>query len=303
MNPRFGVGALASLMALAGCATDRPATLAAPPAAAPEQPAATAPASPPAGMQYLYGSGEASALSMQAFAALLANAAVKVKARPANSVVLAPGATLDIPTFEPCGKKPFAAVFDVDETVILNLGYEYHDATTGKGYDAAAWDAWEKTGMNAVSAVPGAEYALVALRQLGVTVIFNTNRTAANADATRQAIKAAGLGDVVHGETLYLSGDDAMGSRKDGRRATIAGKYCVIAMGGDQLGDFSDLFNAGLSPQDRRFATTPGPIASLWGNGWFVLPNPVYGSGLKGGFDDVFPMDKRWAPPAAKEAN
>lgn len=298
MNRRFGPGALAVLMALAGCAGEHPTTVAPPPAAAPGATAPEAPSSPPAGMQYLYGSGEASALSMQAFAVLLANAAVKVKARPADSVVLAPGATLDSPAFEPCGKKPFAAVFDVDETVVLNIGYEYHDATTGKGYDAAAWDAWEKTGMNAVSAVPGAEYAIRALRDLGVTVIFNTNRSAANADATRQAIKAAGLGDVVHGETLYLSGDDAMGSRKDGRRAAIARKYCVIAMGGDQLGDFSDLFNADLAPQDRRAATMPGPIASLWGNGWFVLPNPVYGSGLKGGFDDVFPMDKRWAPPA-----
>ncbi len=54
---------------------------------------------------------------------------------------------------------------------------------------------------------------------------------------------------------MFLSGDDAMGSKKDGRRATIAAKYCVLAMGGDQLGDFSDLFNAGLAPCPRRDAT------------------------------------------------
>jgi predicted secreted acid phosphatase len=142
---------------------------------------------------------------------------------------------------------------------------------------------------------------LGALRKLGVTVIFNTNRSAANADATARAIRAAGLGEAVHGQTLYLSGDDAMGSRKDGRRWTISGKYCVIAMGGDQLGDFSDLFNTGQSVPDRRAATMQLPIAGLWGNGWFVMPNPVYGSGLKGGFDDIFPMDKRWAPPAEGE--
>lgn len=254
------------------------------------------PATPPAGMQYLYGSGEGAAISAQAWNALLTYVSARVKARPADSVVLADGASLAAPRFVACGDKPFAAVFDVDETVMLNTGYEYHDAKTGKGFDAAAWDAWEKTGEGAVGPVPGADRGLAALRALGVTVIFNTNRSAANADATVRAIKAAGLGDAVHGQTLYLSGDDAMGSRKDGRRATIAARYCVIAMGGDQLGDFSDLFNAGQGVAARRAATLQPPVAGLWGNGWFVMPNPVYGSGLKGGFDDVFPMDKRWAP-------
>jgi 5'-nucleotidase (lipoprotein e(P4) family) len=258
------------------------------------------PANPPAGMQYLYGSGEGAAISAQAWNALLAYVSARVKVRPADSVVLADGASLTAPRFVPCGEKPLAAVFDVDETVMLNTGYEYHDAKTGRGFDAAAWDAWEKTGEGAVGPVPGADKALAALRGMGVTVIFNTNRSAANADVTVRAIKAAGLGDAVHGRTLYLSGDDAMGSRKDGRRATIAARYCVIAMGGDQLGDFSDLFNAAQPVPARRAATLQPAVASLWGNGWFVMPNPVYGSGLKGGFDDVFPMDKRWAPPAGE---
>ena len=288
MTTRLGCALL--LAPLAACATT------------PTTPVPAPATNPPAGMQYLYGSGEGAAISMQAWHALLGYVAAKVKARPADSVVLAEGSTLAAPKFLPCGDRPFAAVFDVDETVMLNTGYEYHDAKTGRGFDAAAWDAWEKTGEGAVGPVPGADHVLGALRNLGVTVIFNTNRSVANADATARAIKAAGLGEAVHGQTLYLSGDDAMGSRKDGRRWTISGKYCVIAMGGDQLGDFSDLFNVtGQSVPARRAATMLLPIAGLWGNGWFVMPNPVYGSGLKGGFDDVFPMDKRWAPPAGGE--
>ena len=265
------------------------------------QPIAPPPANPPAGMQYLYGSGEAAALSVQAFAMLASHATATAKARPAQSVVLASGASLDQPRFVPCGDKPLAAVFDVDETVLLNVGYEYHDARSGKGYDEAAWDAWERTGAGAVSPVPGAVDALAQLRAAGVTVIFNTNRSSVNAASTERAIRGAGLGDAVHGQTLFLKGDDAMGSGKDGRRATIAGRYCVIAMGGDQLGDFSDLFNAGQPVAVRRAATEAPSIATLWGKGWFVLPNPVYGSGLKGGFDDIFPMDKRWDLPADGE--
>ena len=67
-------------------------------------------------------------------------------------------------------------------------------------------------------------------------------------------------------------------------------------MGGDQLGDFSDLFNAPASVAERR-ARADGPrVAALWGRGWFVFPNPVYGKALKGGPDDIFPADRRWHP-------
>ncbi len=257
---------------------------------------------PPAGMQYLYGSGEAAALSVQAWQALTDFVRAKTRVRPESSVVLTDGATLQAPSFVPCGTKPYAAVFDVDETVMLNLGFEYHDARTGKGWNATDWDKWEKTGEGAVAPVPGAAEGMAALRSMGVTVIFNTNRAAANADATARAIKAAGLGDAIHGQTLYLSGDDAMGSSKDGRRATIAAKYCVVALGGDQLGDFSDLFNAaGQSVPDRRASTTATPVSVMWGRGWFVLPNPVYGTALKGSYNDVFPTNKRWELPADGE--
>ena len=270
--------------------------------AAAQSPQPVQPATPPAGMQYLYGSGEGAALSIQAFHSLLDYVDAVQLVRPLDSVVLASGATFENPAFVPCAEKPFAVVFDVDETMILNLGYEYDDARTGQGFDSARWDNWEKTGADKVAAVPGAQFAVNTLRKQGITVIFNTNRSSANADATVAAIAAAGLGSAVHGDTLFLSGDDDMGSRKDGRRWTISEKYCVIAMGGDQLGDFSDLFNQDQSVGERRNAASAAGISNLWGNGWFILPNPVYGSGVKGGFDDVFPLDKRW-PDAAPVAD
>lgn len=252
-------------------------------------------------MQYLYGSGEGAVVSLQAWRGLAEYVIQRGGARPTDSVVLAPGATLADPKFVPCGSKPLAAVFDVDETVLLNLGFEYDAARNPGPYDPAKWDAWEKTGVGEVAPVPGAVRALGLLRQLGVTVVFNTNRSAANAATTQAAIEGAGLGPAVHGETLYLAGDAPGGSHKDPRRAIIADKYCVIAMGGDQLGDFSDMFNDIANPADRRAASIAAPIASLWGAGWFALPNPVYGSGLKGGFEDVFPQDKRWATPAQEK--
>jgi 5'-nucleotidase (lipoprotein e(P4) family) len=261
------------------------------------------PLSVPPGMQWLYGSGEGGATSIQAYHAFRAYVLAAAQHRPRNSVVLADGATLAAPRFVPCGRRPLAVVLDADETALQNLGFEYDDAThPGRPYDQQRWNAWERTGANAVLPIPGAVTALAAIRRAGVTVIFNSNRLAANAATNEAALNGAGLGPARHGATLWLQNDVAPGSAKDPRRAAISARYCVVAMAGDQLGDFTDLFNArGLAVPERRRAATSGAIANLWGNGWFVLSNPVYGSGLRGTIDEVFPADRRW--PADQGGN
>ncbi len=68
-------------------------------------------------------------------------------------------------------------------------------------------------------------------------------------------------------------------------------------MGGDQLGDFAQAFNArGLSVAERKTMATSRPVADLWGHGWFLFSNPVYGPSIRGGFADIFPSDKQWEP-------
>lgn len=285
--------AIAGTLGLAACAaepTPPPATMH-PPAPRPAAP------QPPATMQWLYGSGEAAAASIQAYHAMRDYVAAAARNRPRDSVVLAPGASLASPSFVPCGDRPLAAVFDVDETVLLNLGFEYDDAShPDRAYDDKRFARWEVSGADKVAPVPGAVTALRAMREAGVTVIFNTNRTAENAAGTEAAIVGAGLGPAKHGDNLYLRGDLGSGSGKDSRRADIARRYCVIAMGGDQFGDFTDLLNErSLGVTDRRRAGGSGAMANLWGNGWFLLPNPVYGPGVRGTFDEVFPADKRWS--------
>jgi hypothetical protein len=132
-----------------------------------------------------------------------------------DSVVLAEGSTLEAPRFIPCGDRPFAVVLDVDETAIQNLGFEYQDALQpGRGYDQQLWNRWEQTGASAVAPIPGAVGALRAVRDAGVTVIFNSNRLAENAAQTAAAIEGVGLGPARHGETLYLKGDIAPGFGK-----------------------------------------------------------------------------------------
>lgn len=282
---------------LAGCASApaEVATAPAPPPAPLPAPTPAAAEKPPVALQYLYGSPEA-AVAVRATNARIADYGVwRIKERPKDSVVLVPGAGVDAPAFEPCGTKPFAAVFDADETLIWNLGPMRVFAQTG--YDPKIWDQWEKTGAGKAIAMPGSVEMVNALRAAGITVIANTNRSAANAKGSEDTLRAAGLGEFKHGDTLFLMGDDATGSSKDGRRATIASKYCVIILGGDQLGDFSQQFNAKDLPTAQRMAlATSAGATALWDKGWFLFPNPVYGPWEKLGWGDAFPSDKQWEP-------
>jgi 5'-nucleotidase (lipoprotein e(P4) family) len=256
------------------------------------------PTSPPTGQQWLYGSAEGSIASAQTFKAMTDYVRAKALNRAIKmQMVLADGSTPDAPRFDSCGTKPLAAVFDGDETLIWNVGAMRYMAEQGKDFDPAIWDMWEKTGAGKAVPMPGAIEALKIMRDLGVTIITNSNRTAANAKGTEDALRLAGLGAFKHQETLYLMGDDATGSSKDARRATIAAKYCVIALAGDQLGDFAQAFNAkGLSVAERRTLATHPAIAHVWGNGWFLFSNPVYGPSIRGGYDEIFTPQTKWEP-------
>ncbi|NVD44709.1 5'-nucleotidase, lipoprotein e(P4) family [Qipengyuania atrilutea] len=317
MSVRAPLTGLLSAVLLAGCATtDRPridertrAAAAAVGSAAEEaqaslmEPTDPIEAAAPDSMRWLYGSGEAAGVSIQAWRQLADYTVTITRLRRVpQAVVMGLDGEVRQPACVIDGRaKPFAAIFDVDETLILNAGYEAWLAK-GNAYSGATWEEWERTGAPLARAVPGAVEGLRRLREAGVTPVFNTNRQY-SAEGATAAIAAAGLGEAVPGETLFLRGDDGTNSGdKDGRRAMIAEKYCVIALAGDNLGDFADVFNAeGLGVQERRALAATSEYARLWGNGWFLLPNPVYGDSITGSIGEVFPPDQRWAPAATTQ--
>lgn len=286
---------LCPLLALASCAAPTQVAVA-PPADVPP-PVVAPPPSAPEGDRYLYGSAESTGVALQAYRALTDYALAAARNRPVHALVLAAGSD---PTgvaplsFESCDKKPLAFIFDADETLIWNIPPTRAFAEKGVDWDSDIWTRWEATGAGHATAIPGATDALAALREAGVTPIVNTNRDAKNAAGTAATLEAAGLGHFVHGETLFLKNDDTLGSSKDGRRARIAAKWCVIGMAGDQLGDFANAFNVkGLGIVARKAAAFQGPASSLWGRGWFLLTNPTYGPALEGGsdFDAIYGKD------------
>jgi len=262
-------------------------------------PAAMTETVPTPAEQWLFGSAEAQLILEQSWKRVADFVEAQAAAPPEMSVILAPGAHAKAPEFLACGDKPLAAVFDVDETMIWNLGSAGAFRRMGIEFDPEIWGEWERTGAGKAVAIPGALEGIQRVRAAGVEVILNTNREAANLAGNIETIREAGFGEYVHGETLFLKGDTPGGSAKDARRFAISENYCVIALVGDQLGDIADIFNdRSLSPSERRYVASAPAFEGLWDNGWFILPNPTYGPSIAGDMNDIFPPETYWAPAA-----
>lgn len=159
--------------------------------------------------------------------------AVQATARPADGVVAAPGAT----RFLPCGTKPFAVIVDAEGTVLPPVG-----APRG-----------------ATVRTDEAVRAFGDLRFGRVTVIFTSDRPAAETAATEAALERARLGPAMQGRELLSVGDAPAGTSKAALRAAVAAQYCVLALVGDAPEDFGDLPVAGRG-------------SAPWGAGWFRIP-------------------------------
>ena len=213
------------------------------------------------------GAGEAAAYSLQAYQALWNHLAAQADRRrrgeALQSVVLMPGTTLDAPSYASCEGKPLAAVFDLDESA-------------DKAADPAApWRRWKGDGSDGVTATPGAVEGIEAARREGVAVIFTTRRSPESAPGVTGLLDQLGFGRFEPGRTLILAGGAEAGKGDEQVRQVIAAGYCVVALVGDSLNDFSTLFEAAADPGKRQTAATETMVAPLWGAGWFILPNPV----------------------------
>jgi 5'-nucleotidase (lipoprotein e(P4) family) len=172
-------------------------------------------------------------------------------------------------------KRPPAVIMDLDETVLDNSPFEARLAASGQDYADKAWDEWVTE--HAAGLVPGAKDFLEFARAKKVTPIYITNRvcdpTKAD-DPTAQMLRKLGLPVDPAPEHLFC--DDGNKGDKTERRTKCAAKFRILLMFGDQLGDFLKIppASANLGGRDKLFAANE----KLWGERWFQLPNPTYGS-------------------------
>jgi acid phosphatase len=173
-------------------------------------------------------------------------------------------------------KLPPAVILDLDETVLDNSRFEARLTASGETYSQAAWTKWENE-RNA-GLVPGAIDFLQFAHANGVTPIYVTNRVCDSAkddDPTVQVLRKRQVPMDSPVERLFCA-KDKQDTDKTPRRRLVATKYRILLLFGDQLGDFLTIppEMANLEGREALFLAHQ----SLWGERWFQLPNPMYGS-------------------------
>lgn len=167
-------------------------------------------------------------------------------------------------------EKPLAVILDIDETVLDNSPYQA-GAILGRFEYPERWAEWME--MASARPVPGALEFLLYAGGKGVEVFYVTNR--------REIFRAATLENLVN-EGFPFADDEHLLMRtesndKEERREKVMAGFHVVLLIGDNLGDFSSVFEStdvtvrsGLTDEHRE----------AFGERFIVLPNTIYGSWL-----------------------
>ena len=166
-------------------------------------------------------------------------------------------------------KRPRSIVVDIDETVLDNSPSQANAIRTGRPFNTTDWYAWGE--MRKAKAIPGAVDFLNYAVAKGVKVFYISNRDEVQKQATIDNLVKAGFNDVSAANVLLRVTE----SSKDALRAAAAGKYRIVMLIGDNLDDFSGVFER-RSVGDR-FAATDAARED-WGRKFIVLPNAMYGT-------------------------
>ena len=232
-------------------------------------PAASRPVASEADHRLLYSvlwvqtAGEYQALSMQAWAAARIALDQALDDRSIVAVVEPSGIPAALPP---------AVIVDIDETVLDNSAAEARLIEDRATFSPERWDEWVQE--RAATPVPGSLDFLRYAASRGVTVFYVSNREATQEAATRDNLARLGYPVASEPDVVLLRGEIGEGSEKEPRRASVASRYRVVLMAGDDLGDF--LPNARVGVEEREAMVRR--YESWWGRRWIVLPIPMYRS-------------------------
>lgn len=170
-------------------------------------------------------------------------------------------------SFQKAGK-PKAIITDVDETILDNSAYDVHQTLQGKDYEVESWTKWIE--MSRADTVPGAAAFLRYAASKGITIFYITNRDEKDRKGTLLNLQKFNLPNADN-EHLVLKGSV---SSKEFRRQQVADNYDVILLLGDNLADFSSMFDKKTMNERERNTNL---LSTEFGKKFILIPNPVYG--------------------------
>ncbi|HRV53143.1 MAG: Lipoprotein E [Bacteroidia bacterium] len=163
---------------------------------------------------------------------------------------------------------PKAIVTDIDETILDNSKYAVHQGLMGKDYDTQSWVQW--TSLADADTLAGALTFFKYAASRGVEVFYITNRAAVERTGTLKNLQKFGF--PYADESHLITKQDH--SSKEERRMMVAKTHNIVLLVGDNLSDFSALFDK-KSVTERELNTQKS--AALFGSKFIVLPNSGYG--------------------------
>lgn len=175
---------------------------------------------------------------------------------------------LDIKLSNKAGAEPAAVIVDIDETILDNSAYNANLIKKGENYSSESWKEWSD--LAEAEIVPGSMEFINYVTSKGVEVFYVSNRKANELESTIKNLKTLGF-EHLDQENFYLRTDT---SGKQKRRQKIQNNYDVLLLVGDNLNDFSDVFEEG-SITERKDQVDK--MKKKFGFEFIVLPNAMYG--------------------------
>ena len=164
-----------------------------------------------------------------------------------------------------------AVIVDIDETIMDNSRFQASLIKNHQTYNDQTWQAW--VNRSEATAVPGAVEFLKYATSRGVRVFYISNRKVVEKEGTAKNLRQLGFPNV-NDETLLVR-TDPKSSSKEPRRQSVSARYRVVLLMGDNLNDFSDVFENAKTIEARQAVTEQNK--TRFGDRFIVLPNPMYG--------------------------
>lgn len=164
--------------------------------------------------------------------------------------------------------RPKAIITDIDETILDNSAYDVHQTLQGKDYESVSWSDW--IAKSNADTVPGSAAFLKYAASMGITIFYITNRNEKERKGTLLNLQKFNLPNADNAH-LILKQEV---SSKEPRRQKVAATHDIILLLGDNLADFSEMFDK--KPLEERNRNTDN-LAAEFGKRFILIPNPVYG--------------------------
>lgn len=171
------------------------------------------------------------------------------------------------------GRDPFtwAISIDGDETILDNTQYQKEREAIGEGYSLESWNAWVRRAE--APPLPGAIDFLETVRSLGGHIAVVTNRQEIVCLATEDNLRRERIPfDVVLCKPSAGPSDKAprWQAIERGTASKFLPPLSLVMWIGDNVGDFPG--------GSQRWRDAPSAALEPFGDRFFILPNPAYGS-------------------------